>query len=157
MKYRNHEISIYLEHGYYNTIVTDPDGKGVFASYDRSYPTAIEIAEWHIDILLGDSRPCWLYKRAYAAASASARKKPEVDWRQKARTMPYGDYLLTEHWQEVRRQALKRSEYRCALCNDAVPLHVHHRTYENLGDEKETDLIALCAKCHETFHEVVMP
>lgn len=71
------------------------------------------------------------------------------------RTMPYADYLKTEHWQQVRTAALRRAGYRCALCNakDTV-LDVHHRTYENRGHEHSSDVIVLCRTCHGKFHGV---
>jgi hypothetical protein len=68
--------------------------------------------------------------------------------------MPYDEYLLTPHWQEFRRQALERAEYRCQVCNSGNgPLQVHHRTYERRGHERLEDVIVLCAKCHTLFHE----
>jgi hypothetical protein len=70
------------------------------------------------------------------------------------RTMPYKDYLQTEHWTSVRRRALEFSGDRCQLCNlSGVTLHVHHRTYDRLGDELDGDLIVLCAACHSKFHD----
>jgi replicative DNA helicase len=69
------------------------------------------------------------------------------------RTMSYQDYLQTEHWQQVRKAALKRAGYRCQLCNRKGVLHVHHRTYIRRGHELPEDLIVLCRGCHETFHQ----
>jgi hypothetical protein len=66
--------------------------------------------------------------------------------------MPYSDYLQTPEWQEVRKAALERANYRCQVCNAAVPLDVHHRTYERRGHEHANDVIALCRECHEVFH-----
>lgn len=71
------------------------------------------------------------------------------------RTMPYRAYLKTDHWQTVRKRALQSARYRCQLCNAAKPLHVHHRTYANRGNERPEDVIALCAECHERHHEVI--
>jgi len=70
----------------------------------------------------------------------------------KYRNMPYAEYLQTTHWHFKRSDALKRSKYRCQLCNSTKRLDVHHRTYENLGNEEPEDLIVLCRKCHEHFH-----
>lgn len=70
-------------------------------------------------------------------------------------TMPYDEYLKTEHWQTVRSGAIERAGGRCQLCNDDRDLHVHHRTYERRGSEEPTDVVALCKSCHERFHEVV--
>lgn len=68
------------------------------------------------------------------------------------RTMPYNEYLQTPHWKETRKAALERAGNRCQLCNNDQRLHVHHRTYERLGEEHDTDLIVLCASCHGRFH-----
>lgn len=69
------------------------------------------------------------------------------------RTMPYKEYLQTEHWRNLRGQMLKRAKFHCQLCNRGdISLHVHHRTYERRGNEQLSDLIVLCATCHETFH-----
>lgn len=66
----------------------------------------------------------------------------------------YSDYLKTKHWHEYRKRKLAQAGYRCQLCNakDTV-LQVHHRTYENLGAEKDSDCIVLCKDCHTIFHE----
>ena len=74
--------------------------------------------------------------------------------REHLRTMPYAEYLQTDHWVEVRKQALKRSGFRCQTCNtNKKTLHVHHRTYENRGNEHYKDLTVLCEDCHEVFHQ----
>jgi hypothetical protein len=70
------------------------------------------------------------------------------------RAIPYAEYLKTDHWKRLRKTALIKAEFRCQLCNKATELHVHHRTYERLGEEKDSDIIALCADCHAKFHGV---
>lgn len=70
--------------------------------------------------------------------------------------MPYAEYLKSDHWQSVRKQALERSNLRCQLCNAGNrQLHVHHRTYERRGEELWNDVITLCKDCHEKFHDIV--
>lgn len=66
--------------------------------------------------------------------------------------MPYEDYLRTTVWERLRAQAIQEAGSRCQVCNDSVPLQVHHRTYERRGFEQTSDLIALCRRCHGTFH-----
>ena len=68
------------------------------------------------------------------------------------KTMPYQEYLKTEHWKMKRQAALKRAYYRCQLCNGNGALDVHHRTYERRGEEYANDLIVLCRNCHSIFH-----
>lgn len=69
------------------------------------------------------------------------------------RTMPYREYLKTPEWQERRAKHLRRASYRCQVCNASrTQLNVHHRTYQQRGNEDFKDLIVLCADCHTLFH-----
>lgn len=68
-------------------------------------------------------------------------------------TMPYRDYLQTPEWQETRQAALRRAHFQCQTCAGGGTLHVHHRTYVRRGNEWASDLIVLCAGCHELFHQ----
>jgi len=67
-------------------------------------------------------------------------------------SMPYDEYLRTHHWRATRASAIQRAEGRCQVCNRVGPRHVHHRTYERLGQERDMDLTVLCASCHDMFH-----
>src|SRR5690348_12707666 len=69
------------------------------------------------------------------------------------RALPYADYLRTAHWQRVRALALERAGHACELCSATDRLEVHHRTYARLGFEWPSDVIALCADCHEEHHK----
>ena len=64
------------------------------------------------------------------------------------------EYLVSPHWLATRAAALERAGNRCQVCNSAVRLEVHHRTYENLGRELPADLTVLCRACHGLFHGV---
>jgi 5-methylcytosine-specific restriction endonuclease McrA len=68
------------------------------------------------------------------------------------RAMPYKKYLETDHWANVRKEALKRAGHRCMICNGVQFLQVHHRTYERRGQELPEDVICLCGNCHQKFH-----
>jgi len=69
------------------------------------------------------------------------------------KSMPYKEYLQTDHWKETRKKALHRANYKCQLCSNKDALNVHHNTYENRGQEKDEDLIVLCQECHAKHHE----
>lgn len=69
------------------------------------------------------------------------------------RSLPYREYLKTEHWQSVRLSALQAAEFRCMLCYGDDSLDVHHRTYKRRGCERKSDVIALCRRCHTDFHK----
>jgi 5-methylcytosine-specific restriction endonuclease McrA len=66
--------------------------------------------------------------------------------------LSYKEYLLSDHWLDLRRKILKRDGFACRLCNARTDLNVHHRSYERIGREREDDLITLCRRCHEIFH-----
>lgn len=69
------------------------------------------------------------------------------------RTMPYHDYLQTEEWKARRIKHLKSAGFGCQVCNGKGLIDIHHRTYERRGNERYTDLIALCRDCHDLFHK----
>lgn len=68
--------------------------------------------------------------------------------------MPYAEYLQSKHWKHTRTAAIERAGGACQLCNRTAQLHVHHRTYERLGEELPEDLTVLCKSCHERFHGI---
>ena len=72
------------------------------------------------------------------------------------KTMPYAEYLKTDHWKQKRGEALAHAGWCCQVCNindEDVTLHVHHKTYERRGQEELFDLTVLCAECHSMFHK----
>jgi len=67
----------------------------------------------------------------------------------------YSEYLKTEHWRNTRKLAVVLYGHRCAVCNRPRALHVHHKTYENVGREPLIDLTLLCKTCHRVVHAEV--
>jgi 5-methylcytosine-specific restriction endonuclease McrA len=67
----------------------------------------------------------------------------------------YNSYLKSTEWQQQRRKALSYAENRCQICNHQgkAALHVHHRSYERIGNENPEDLTVLCSRCHALFHQ----
>ena len=72
------------------------------------------------------------------------------------RRLPYGEYLKTAHWQRVRTLALEQAGHVCDLCGESDRLEVHHRTYERVGFERQSDLIVLCHDCHRDHHKALV-
>lgn len=67
--------------------------------------------------------------------------------------MPYKTYLKSDHWEEIRTNMLEKYNHRCAMCDRTDNLQVHHKTYDNRGNEKEEDdLVVLCPICHMKEH-----
>ena len=82
----------------------------------------------------------------------------------------YEKYLKSVHWKRKREQRiffamqayppLLPRTVRCNGCERFVWLgriHVHHKTYENLGNEKIADLAVLCEGCHAKEHGLELP
>jgi 5-methylcytosine-specific restriction endonuclease McrA len=98
---------------------------------------------------------CWNTEQTRHSAEWEEKQRRQWQQIEALRTMPYSEYLRTDHWQDTRRRALRRADYRCHLCNSGGLLDVHHRTYENRGCEQSGDLIVLCRPCHAKFHDKV--
>lgn len=87
------------------------------------------------------------------ATSAIGTSTPQDRTVQALRSMPYAEYLQTEHWRVTRGYFIQQSGGRCQVCNSTTALDVHHRTYENVGDEQPGDCTVLCRDCHSLFHQ----
>ncbi|UZP01952.1 HNH endonuclease [Clostridium botulinum] len=61
-------------------------------------------------------------------------------------------YLYSPHWINAKKRIIKRADYKCQLCGKRKKLSVHHNTYNNIGHEYTSDLIALCEDCHNMYH-----
>lgn len=93
-----------------------------------------------------------------------ANHKPKKQYKAKPITPPvfegnrtveksnYENYLQSPQWKE-KAKLEKEKNPNCSLCNRRGELHVHHRTYVRCGQEKNGDLIVLCADCHNIFHK----
>jgi hypothetical protein len=66
----------------------------------------------------------------------------------------YQEYLKSEEWKRIRKKVLIKFDWSCGVCKSKNDLHVHHKTYENIGNELKhlKDLIVLCRNCHSLFH-----
>lgn len=82
----------------------------------------------------------------------------------------YKKYVHTDEWKFIHRQVLHRDNYTCQCCNrtqqeideynarkgkNYLSLVSHHKTYDNLFHEDESnykDLITLCTACHLAIH-----
>lgn len=82
----------------------------------------------------------------------------------------YYEYIQSEEWKQTKKTLYKLyHKPRCYCCgyyteaeNKAgTPfkirrrIHVHHITYERLGEELIEDLILLCSRCHKAVHRLV--
>lgn len=68
----------------------------------------------------------------------------------------YIEYLQSHRWAAKREVILTFWNNACAICNQTANLQVHHRTYDRVGNELLTDLICLCADCHDLHYSQMM-
>lgn len=71
--------------------------------------------------------------------------------------MTYQEYLQSDQWKIIRKEVVIRAGFKCQMCGwvnneNRYGLQVHHNTYENIGCERDEDLVALCNRCHDVFH-----
>lgn len=68
----------------------------------------------------------------------------------------YEDYLLTKHWRNKRKVIIAERMGICEKCKKKIEengkIHIHHLTYERIGDELAEDLMLLCENCHNKIH-----
>ena len=92
--------------------------------------------------------------------------RPGLAWsrRRVARRGEYAAWMASVAWQARRRQwrddwvAAHGSEPTCAVCGGSWSLHrgdLHHRSYDRLGHEADSDLIPLDRACHTRLHQIL--
>lgn len=69
---------------------------------------------------------------------------------------PYWVYLNSETWYKKRQRILLDRGNYCEKCGDRKrldELDLHHKNYDNeLGTEKDEDLMLICKQCHVKIH-----
>ncbi len=64
----------------------------------------------------------------------------------------YKKYLQSDKWKFKREELFKLRGEKCEKCNSIELLHVHHKNYDNIFNEKTDDLVILCSSCHRLQH-----
>ena len=85
-------------------------------------------------------------------ASVRDRFKRKKQAESKAWWRNYQDHMASPKWMEIRDRVLAREHEVCQGCGRRRAVHVHHATYEHVGDEFMFELIAVCKACHERIH-----
>lgn len=69
----------------------------------------------------------------------------------------YRYYINSPAWRQVRdRYWASKLPKSCYVCDAPrrPGMHLHHRTYKNLGAERLMDLVPVCPTCHDHIHEL---
>ncbi|SDX57475.1 hypothetical protein SAMN05421644_1076 [Allochromatium warmingii] len=94
-----------------------------------------------VTILISGFVGLWFYKNQFALKN---KKNSEF----------YSDYLNSKKWEDLRRKALERSDYKCEFCSSPYKA-VHHVRYPKKYKEDHLDnLLVVCDKCHAKLHGI---
>lgn len=67
----------------------------------------------------------------------------------------YDQYLASTHWRETRARYQAAPDLPQACICGETEVDLHHKTYVRLGEERLTDLVPLCRRCHHMVHLLV--
>lgn len=68
------------------------------------------------------------------------------------RHVDHAAYMQSPRWEARKARYFRAHRRRCHLCDGEHRIHLHHLSYEHLGDEPDGDLMPLCESCHELVH-----
>jgi 5-methylcytosine-specific restriction endonuclease McrA len=60
--------------------------------------------------------------------------------------------MKSNKWRNRRTLYFETHKRECRACHVLKEIHLHHKTYKNLGNERDADLVPLCSKCHSAIH-----
>jgi 5-methylcytosine-specific restriction endonuclease McrA len=61
--------------------------------------------------------------------------------------------LAPQDYHELRERVLRRDGWRCQFCGSRTHLGIHHQQFRShSGEDREENLITLCASCHSPIH-----
>ena len=66
--------------------------------------------------------------------------------------MDYYSYITSSFWYKRRADYFQVYDKRCAICDTTQRITLHHKHYGTLRNERDKDLVSLCWKCHERYH-----
>ena len=118
--------------------------RGYPVSDDVSYKTSIGLLDKALDLVPDFSDASLLREEIWHSFLTSWNRGDKVK-------ELYHLYLNSAAWYKKREQRMSIDGDVCACGAPAV--HVHHKTYENIGKELMSDLVSLCEKCHTHVHE----
>jgi len=102
----------------------------------------------------------WYYNRKYPERPQATYKSTYKDKGEGTLTSnPFmsatekSEYLQSPKWKELKQAKLDQVGHKCEFCGAISHLHLHHITYDKLGDEDLSDLAILCDKHHKQIHD----
>lgn len=69
-----------------------------------------------------------------------------------SRRQEYENHLNSQKWKDFRETAFEFYGRSCMECGKTQSLHIHHKHYRTLFNERLEDVMVLCKGCHEEKH-----
>lgn len=97
----------------------------------------------------------WNFYKIRSKHFVREKNKQIRDESKKADKEKYLIYLSSEEWILKRDERLIIDNHKCIVCGIAHHLQVHHLNYDNIYNEKMSDLVTLCKMCHMEAHNLI--
>lgn len=65
----------------------------------------------------------------------------------------YQRYIHSKKWERRREAYFDAFERACHICGATTKVQLHHKTYERMGAELDSDLVPLCSMHHRELHK----
>lgn len=88
-------------------------------------------------------------------AFASVKNVDTVQTDESTNKIRHKKELLSDEWQEKRKEVFEKYGKQCIECGSTDNIHVHHLVYKkgrHVWEYGVDELIPLCKKCHEKVH-----
>jgi hypothetical protein len=102
-----------------------------------------------------------LTKKQIKGKNRAARKlwwksqHPKKAKKEKREVMPkYKVYILSKKWRARCALFYKMHGKFCVACGETRNIHLHHMSYQHMGNELDGELAPLCRDCHKEYHEL---
>lgn len=134
-----------------NTSALTNESSGTREQLVADYPTSPHSVPPAIHVHVQNT----LTNSASSAAQTKAAEEKEWMTPERARSMPYKEYLRSPYWKRVKTNNIKNAGGRCTDCGSTRSiLEVHHLNYDHLGEELNQFLVVLCRECHQKRHDI---
>ena len=101
---------------------------------------------------------CWIVNQKYPRNGKWQKRKERLLKRRKKdkkvhKFSQYETYINSKEWEQRRNKFWQGHTKRCAVCDTARYIHLHHMHYGQFGHEPDEHLVPLCKAHHDQYHK----
>lgn len=64
------------------------------------------------------------------------------------RSIEYETYIKSKEWHDRADKVKQKRGYKCERCGSTKQIDAHHKNYDRLGYERDSDIEIVCRACH---------